>query len=57
MEPQSQGLIEVAPGVELYHEIYGTGNEKVLFVMGLGTSGIVWRPNVFFYVFFKIKFH
>ena len=40
------GMVDVEDTVKLYYELYGFGNEKVLLVMGLGTSALAWLPNV-----------
>uniref|UniRef100_A0A7S4MSZ8 AB hydrolase-1 domain-containing protein n=1 Tax=Vannella robusta TaxID=1487602 RepID=A0A7S4MSZ8_9EUKA len=48
-EPLSEndcGTAMISPGVEIYYELYGQGDEKVLLVMGLGTSATAWVPTV-----------
>jgi len=32
--------------VKLYYELFGEGEQKILFVMGLGAAGYAWLPNI-----------
>lgn len=43
IEPRSGGLAAVSTGVELYHEVFGDGDETILLVMGLGAQMVGWR--------------
>eukprot|EP01095_Lingulamoeba_sp_RSL-Kostka_P011116 TRINITY_DN4154_c1_g1_i1.p1 TRINITY_DN4154_c1_g1~~TRINITY_DN4154_c1_g1_i1.p1 ORF type:complete len:151 (+),score=56.42 TRINITY_DN4154_c1_g1_i1:31-483(+) len=36
IEDKDDQRVEVRDGIKLYHELYGTGEQKVLLVMGLG---------------------
>jgi len=45
-EPTTSGTCTVQQDVDIFYEVYGEGNEKVLLVMGLGTSGMAWLNNV-----------
>jgi hypothetical protein len=44
--PSRTGKVTTEPGVDIYFEVYGEGPEKILLVMGLGTSAIAWLPTV-----------
>ena len=41
-----EGKVEVEPNVHLHYELYGTGPEKVILVMGLGGPAYIWYNNV-----------
>ena len=41
-----EGKVEVEPNVHIHYELYGTGPEKVILVMGLGGPAYVWYNNV-----------
>lgn len=43
---KDSGKVTTEPGVEIYYEVHGEGQEKLLLVMGLGSTGAVWLPNV-----------
>lgn len=45
------GKCKLDEEVEIYYELYGEGAEKVLMVMGLGTSAMAWLANVSFFFF------
>ena len=34
--------------LNLYYELHGTGDEKILFIMGLLTDGVAWFRQVKF---------
>ncbi|KAJ1897967.1 hypothetical protein LPJ66_003038 [Kickxella alabastrina] len=34
------------PALNLYYEIYGTGQEKIVFINGMGADRQMWEPNV-----------
>eukprot|EP01095_Lingulamoeba_sp_RSL-Kostka_P011117 TRINITY_DN4154_c1_g1_i2.p1 TRINITY_DN4154_c1_g1~~TRINITY_DN4154_c1_g1_i2.p1 ORF type:complete len:418 (+),score=169.98 TRINITY_DN4154_c1_g1_i2:31-1284(+) len=46
IEDKDDQRVEVRDGIKLYHELYGTGEQKVLLVMGLGTSCRGWDATV-----------
>lgn len=37
--------------LKLYYEVHGSGNSKILFIMGLLTDGGAWVPQVRFSTF------
>jgi len=42
----SSGVVETETDVKIYFEVYGNGPEKLLMVMGLGGTAMMWLPNV-----------
>lgn len=49
MDIESKCIISgeiVNEGICIHYEVFGEGNEKIMLIMGLASSGRLWYPNV-----------
>lgn len=40
------GYCTTEPGVDVYYALFGEGTEKVVLLMGIGTSGLAWKNQI-----------
>lgn len=46
----NHGYCTTEPGVDVYYALFGEGSEKIVLLMGIGTSGLAWKNQIEYFV-------